>query len=87
MSPHGDIIKVARHQEQCQPTLEMPPFGSASLLCERKQRTISVAVPGSFWLPMKCPILVNVPQPPRLWESGNPAGFAGFPSGVGKSVF
>src|ERR1700716_4182765 len=36
---------------------------------------------------MKCPVLVNLPQPPRLWQSGNPAGFAGFPSGVGKSVF
>src|ERR1700757_2450615 len=36
---------------------------------------------------MKGPVLVNLPQSPRLWESGNPAGFAGFPSGVGKSVF
>ena len=27
---------------------------------------------------MKCPVLVNLPQSPRLWESGNPAGFAGF---------
>src|ERR1700751_2366429 len=26
-------------------------------------------------------------QPPRLWESGNPAEFAGFPSEAGKSVF
>src|SRR6266849_8289807 len=36
---------------------------------------------------MKCPVLVNLPESPRLWESGKPAGFAGFPSGVGKSFF
>jgi hypothetical protein len=36
---------------------------------------------------MKCPVLVNLPQSPGLWESGNPAGFAGFPSWVGKSFF
>src|ERR1700688_734025 len=36
---------------------------------------------------MKCPVLVNLPQSPRLWESGNPAGLPGFPGGVGKSFF
>ena len=36
---------------------------------------------------MKCPVLVNLPQSPGLWESGNPAGFAGFPSWVEKSFF
>jgi len=30
--------------------------------------------------------LVNLPQWSGLWESGNPAGFAGFPSVVGKSA-
>jgi hypothetical protein len=44
---------------------------------------------------LKCPLFVasemsgfvNLPQPPRRWESGNPAHFAGFPSAVGKSAF
>src|ERR1035437_6561222 len=44
---------------------------------------------------LKCPLFVasemsgfvNLPQPPRRWESGNPAHFAGFPSALGKSVF
>jgi len=30
--------------------------------------------------------LVNLEQQPELWESGNPALFAGFPSAVEKSV-
>ncbi len=43
---------------------------------------------------LKCPLfvardmsgfIVNQQQS-GLWESGNPAGFAGFPSGVGKSA-
>src|SRR5271169_1960614 len=36
---------------------------------------------------MKCPVFSYLPPSSRLWESGNPAGFAGFPSGVGKSLF
>ena len=38
---------------------------------------------------LKCPVFLarDFQQSPGLWESGNPAGCAGFPSEVGKSVF
>jgi hypothetical protein len=36
---------------------------------------------------MKCPVLVNLPQSPRLWESGNPAGLRDFQAGWESRFF